>query len=267
VTNPVSKTFYNHRIFVIYHPDSYRRYLLDIVDRKEWEKLEQREQFRLTLGLMAWGTILVYQARMVAADFHRRLKALVDANGEFLHQDPSLPLGRPMYRQQIAMQLAIEIVARAPEVRERSEETPIVAQYIYDTLYMPSFYHERGRGEASAEADEPTSFKMTREELVQHLWLRSRGERGTPDKSFISPATVEYLFDDVLDNYFRLLADPAEIQRKTHDYADEQSKEEDRRIWRALADVVNKRPIVDYKFDRKPQHPQPTANGTVPPNG
>jgi hypothetical protein len=196
MTNPVFKTFYNHRVFVIYHPDAYRQYLLRIVDQSSWP---ESERFSLTLGLMAWGTILVYQARMVASDFHRRLKGLVDAEGAFLYQNPSLPLSRPLYRQQLAMQLGIEVIARTPEVKERIEEAPIVAQYVYDTLYMPSFYHERGRSETSAEGkSEP--FEATRDKLREHLWFRSGGKRGDPNaNTFIAPATIDYLFKDVLE--------------------------------------------------------------------
>jgi hypothetical protein len=264
MTNPVFKTFYNHRIFVIYHPDSYRQYLLRIVDRSEWS---DSERFGLTLGLMAWGTILVYQARMVASDFHRRLKALVDADGAFLHQNPSLPLSRRLYRQQLAMQLGIEVITRAPEVKERIEEAPIVAQYVYDTLYMPSFYHERGRGETSTEGV-MARFTATRDELRDHLWLRSGGERGKPEaKTFIAPATVDYLFKDVLDKYFGLLSRPREIQEKTRQYASELPAA-DRRLWLALADVVDdEQALAKYSIEWLPQVPEPAVNGSTTSDG
>ena len=47
---------------------------------------------------------------------------LVDADGAFLYQNPSLPLSRPLYRQQLSMQLAIEVITRATEVKERIED-------------------------------------------------------------------------------------------------------------------------------------------------
>ena len=288
MTNPVFKTFYNHRVFVIYQPEDYRQYLLRIVEQKNWPP---KEQFGLTLGLMAWGTILVYQARMVAADFHRRLKGLVDAGGAFLYQNPSLPLSRSIYRQQLAMQLGIEAIARAPEVKERIEETPIVAQYVYDTLYMPSFYHERGLGETSADGGiEP--FQMTRDGLRDHLALRSTGGRGGSEaKTDIPPATttdvppatkadtppaatadiplatIDYLFRGVLKKYLELLSRPAEIQEKTRQYAMELPSFE-RRIWLALADAVDEgRPLVKYSVDQLYQEQKPKANGNARTNG
>ncbi|MBR0868735.1 hypothetical protein JQ633_00080 [Bradyrhizobium tropiciagri] len=264
MTNPTSKTFYNHRIFVNYDADAYRQYLLDIVDTEHWPK---EEEFRLKLGLMAWGTILVYQSRMVASDFQRRLKGLVNAKGEFLHQSPSLPFARPLYRQQLAMQLAIEIITRAPEVKERINEAPIVAQYIYDTLYMPSFYHERGPGEMSPEGG-ITEFAMTRDDLLNHLWRRSRGEPEDDQwKTFIPPATVNYLFEGVLDKYFKLLAEPKNIQSKTNQYADE-LPDADRRLWLELADVANRaRPIATYRVNLAQHGPPAATNGETPPNG
>jgi hypothetical protein len=271
MTNPVFKTFYNHRIFVIYQPEDYRQYLLRIVDQKKWP---EPEKFGLTLGLMAWGTILVYQARMVASDFHRRLKGLVDAGGAFRYQNPSLPLSRKMYQQQLAMQLGIEAIARTPEVKERIEETPIVAQYVYDTLYMPSFYHERGCDETSADGKiEP--FQMTRDGLREHLLLRSRGGRDGSEaktdippatKTDIPPATVDYLFRDVLKKYLELLSRPAEIQEKTRQYALELPSFE-RRLWLALADVVDEgRPLVKYPAPIW-QEQTPKADGNTKTDG
>jgi hypothetical protein len=269
MTNPVFKTFYNHRVFVIYEPEHYRQYLLRIVE-SNWP---DSERFGLRLGLMAWGTILVYQARMVASDFHRRLKGLVNAEGEFLHQNPSLPLTRPFYRQQLAMQLGIEVIARTPEVKERIGETPIIAQYVYDTLYLPSFYHERGLGQTSAEGA-IKSFELTRDGLREHLWLRSGGEPNKPEaKTFIAPATVDYLFRGVLDKYFKLLSEPKKIQEKTRQYASELPSD-DRRLWLALADVVDDgRALVEYERhtpapqSTAPQAQQPDANKSTPPNG
>ena len=258
MTNPVFKTFYNHRIFVIYDADDYRDYLLEIVDKREWPPAEH---FGLTLGLMAWGTILVYQARMVASDFHRRLKALVDADGAFLYQNPSLPLSRAIYRQQLAMQLGIEVIARTPEVKERIEEAPIVAQYVYDTLYMPSFYHERGLGETS-EQGITTPFQVTREELREHLWLRSGGELNKLDKSFIAPATLDYLFRGVLQKYFELLSKPKEIQEKTRQYASELSADK-RRLWLELAGHVVERDLVWTSVQWLPRVEKASANGSL----
>jgi hypothetical protein len=251
MTNPVFKTFYNHRIFVIYQPEDYRQYLLRIVDQEGWP---ESERFGLKLGLMAWGTILVYQSRMVASDFHRRLKGLVKADGSFLHQNPSLPLSRPFYRQQLAMQLGIEVIARTPDVKERIEETPIVAQYIYDTLYMPSFYHERGRGDTSVEGL-TVPFRANREDMCNHLWRRSIGEGEAPE-GFIPSATVDFLFTDILQKYFDLLSNPRSIQEKTRQYAAELPAE-DRRLWFALAEVLNqRRKLVTYRVKKLKQAPK-----------
>jgi hypothetical protein len=278
MTNPVFKTFYSHRVFVIYQPEDYRQYLLRIVEQKDWPP---EEKFGLTLGLMAWGTILVYQARMVASDFHRRLKGLVDAGGAFLYQNPTLPRNRSIYRQQLTMQLGIEAIARTPEVKERIEEAPIVAQYVYDTLYMPSFYHERGLGETSADGV-TTPFQMTRDGLREHLKLRSSGgskaETDTPPATKadipsattadvqpepttdIPLATIDYLFRGVLKKYIELLSRPWEIQEKTRQYAMELPSFE-RRLWLALAEVVDEgRPLVKYSVDEVWQERKPKAD-------
>jgi hypothetical protein len=274
MTNPVFKTFYNHRVFLIYYPDAYRKYLLGIVDKQSWPKTED-EQFGLKLGLMAWGTILVYQARMVASDFHRRLKALVDAEGKFLYQNPTLPLSQPIYRQLLTMQLGIEVITRSPEVWQRIEESPLIAQYIYDTLYMPSFYHERGPSAFTPDG-KPMSFEATRADLRDYLWYRSGrlmdsgglqdSDRPRPPSNFVEPGTLDYLFGAVLKRYFRLLSSPREIQEATRKYASELTGA-DRRLWLALADTIDTREIAHHSIEwRRQKAAAPTTpNAPAPP--
>ena len=278
MTNPVFKTFYNHRVFVIYQPEDYRQYLLRIVEQKDWPP---DEKFGLTLGLMAWGTILVYQARMVASDFHRRLKGLVDAGGAFLYQNPTLPRNRSIYRQQLTMQLGIEAIARTPEVKERIEEAPIVAQYVYDTLYMPSFYHERGLGETRptvrhAVPDDSSTVLREHLSLARAADRKQRPTLAGVQKADIpsattadvqpepddrhSLATIDYLFRGVLKKYLELLSRPWEIQEKTRQYAMELPSFE-RRLWLALAEVVDEgRPLVKYSVDEVWQEQKPKAD-------
>jgi len=264
MTNPVFKTFYNHRVFLIYHPDDYRNYLLGMVDQDSWPG---SERFGLTLGLMAWGTILVYQSRLVPFDFNRRLKALVDANGAFLNQNPTLPMSRSLYRQQLAMQLGIEVITRERDVKERIEETPIFAQYIYDTLYLLSFYHERGTRELTLEGQHKP-FAVTREGLRNHLWYRTKGDlngkprdpnvkpsesktkprdpKADPPADFVSPEIAEYLFK-VLKRYMELLYYPTRISEETRTYASELPPA-DRRLWLALADAVDSQPLLNFSI-------------------
>jgi hypothetical protein len=273
MTNPVFKTFYNHRIFLIYHPDAYRNYLLGMVDQNSWQ---ESERFGLTLGLMAWGTILVYQSRLVPFDFNRRLKALVDANGAFLNQNPTLPMSRSLYRQQLAMQLGIEVITRERDVKERIEETPIFAQYIYDTLYLLSFYHDRGTRELIPEGQ--SKFAVTRDDLRTHLWYRTKGDvngkprnpngkprdpnakppvpdakRPDPDAKpppdFVSPEIAEYLFE-VLKRYMQLLLKPENIRKDTRTYAS-QLPPADRRLWLALADAVDSQPLLNFEVESR----------------
>ena len=115
------------------------------MDKKGWPEVGPTKYFDLSLGLLAWGTILVYRARMLPFDFNRELKRLVNESGEFIEQDPSIPVTRPLFRKQLAMQLGIEQIARRKYISERVAEIPVFQQFLYDTLYWPQFLHERGR--------------------------------------------------------------------------------------------------------------------------
>jgi hypothetical protein len=75
----------------------------------------------------------MYNTAMLPFDFNRQLMLMVDELGRFNDQDAGSPLRDTVYRQQITMQLGIEIITRNPAVRERMRELPYYSQYIYDT--------------------------------------------------------------------------------------------------------------------------------------
>jgi hypothetical protein len=235
MTNPVATTFYTHRIFVIYEPDDYRRYLLRMVDQRHWA---EEEGLPRKLGLMAWGTILVYRSRMLPFDFNRRLKRLVNEKGEFFDQNPSLPLSRTVYRQELAMQLGIEVITRRPDVQERIKEVPYFSQLIYDTLYLPSFRHEQGTG-----AGQP--FEVTAPVLRKYLWLRGRGDEHAEEmENFPPDEVVDYLLD-VLERYLSLLEAPSRIKNETINYANQLPRDsEEHHLWLGLAEAIDPRPLA-----------------------
>ena len=57
--NPAYLTYYEHRLFMLYQPDDFRNYLGRMAGGTNWMSDSSRAR-----DLMAWGTVLVYQARM-----------------------------------------------------------------------------------------------------------------------------------------------------------------------------------------------------------
>jgi len=245
MTTPVATTFYSHRIFLSYEPKDYRKYLMEIVDRRSWSKKPEIERFRLKLGLLAWGTILVYRARMVPFHFSRELKRLVDENGVFIERDPATPLMRSICRQQLAMQLGIEAIIRRDEVKERIHEVPVFQQYVYDTLYWPSYQHEKGLNEGTDENGRVQPFSLTRDSLKEYLWFRAKGNRRLRDENF-PPEDIAIVLFRALEEYLQLLANPASIRRETINYALQLDDKKDQQLWTALAEAIESRPLVAY---------------------
>jgi hypothetical protein len=243
MTTPVVTTFYSHRIFLSYRPDDYRQYLMDIVDKSKWDRKSASECFRLELGLFAWGTILVYRARMVPFHFSRELKRIVDANGQFIERDPATPLMRGICRQQLTMQLGIEAVMRRDEVKERIHEVPLFQQYVYDTLYWPSFQHEKGFNEGIGENGEVHPFILTQDSLKEYLWFRAKGSRRLRDDNF-PPEDIAVVLFRTLEEYLQLLAYPASVRRETINYARQLEDGRYQRLWTALAEAIEMRPLV-----------------------
>jgi hypothetical protein len=241
MSNPVAKTFYSHRVFLVYQPDDFRNFLLKSVDRSSWPESES-EIFQLELGLLAWGTILVYRARMVPFDFNQELKRLADENGRFHEQTPTVPLSRRIFRMQLAMQLGIEAITRRQDVKDLITSRPLLAQYIYDTLYLPSYIHEKGRDLESDANGLRNPFKLTRDKLRRYLWFRSSGDsKEKPDINYVGVDVMDVLFSR-LEEYLLLLARPELIRNETLNYAHGLGKNE--RHWVALAEAIDSRPIV-----------------------
>jgi hypothetical protein len=246
MTTPVATTFYSHRIFLSYRPDDYRNYLQNIVDKSKWHEKSEAERFQLELGLFAWGTILVYRARMVPFHFNRELKRLVDEGGKFIEPDPvAAPLMRGIYRQQLAMQLGIEAIMRRDQVKERIAEVPAFQQYTYDTLYWPSYQHEKGLNEGVDEHGKPKPFVFTLDSLKEYLWFRAKGSRRTREESF-PPNDIAIVLFRALEEYLKLLKYPALIAGETATFARQLSDEREQRLWIGVANASETRPFVKY---------------------
>jgi len=260
-----ARTFYTHRIFLNYSPDDYRTYLFRLVDDSSWA-LEDRRRNRL--GLLAWGTILVYRSRMVPSQFNRRLIALLDdKTGAFSkeYRDPALPLNR--YQHEIVMQLAVEVIASRREVQDRMRDV-IIGQYVYDTLYFLNYLHEQGRARNVGEGQPEEWFAVTRDRLKQYL--RYRAEDGSARSSAandryasLTNDVVDFLFLRVLREYIEVLCHPEihlaqylsvhvsqlrarqnEIGRTPYEDPDLSSPVHDPDLWSALRLAIDLSPLV-----------------------
>jgi hypothetical protein len=252
-----TSTFFTHRIFVSYSPDDYREYLFKSMRR------EGNQQFERQLGLLAWGTILVYRSQMVPFNFNRRLTALLNERGAFTdeNQDPRVPLSKPGYRQELTMQLAAELVMRRQDVRDRMEEVPIYQQYTYDTLYYLNFLHLRGRTDTGPDGGS-RPFEPTVATLRKYLEFRAQDRAATEREPaagadgrqiLLTDEIVDFLFIRVLDQYIELLLEPRRIRQGTNEFAEslrpatgagEFKPHQDPELWTRLADAIVLRPLV-----------------------
>jgi energy-coupling factor transporter ATP-binding protein EcfA2 len=240
-------TFFNHRIFVTYRPEDFRKYLQSLVTFEAGPG----EEFSAKRGVMAWAIVLTYRARMLPFDFTRRLKVLVNEEGQFRdeYRDPNLPLSR-VYRQELTMQLGIEILTLRPDVRERIEEQPYYAQLIYDTLYLPSFEHEHRTGRAEQPIGRDGRIRISEQDLQKYLGRRGYGGYGESLSGDFPPREMLRFLFDLLRDYLRMLENPARIRaewewlklsrmpRRTPEEQDECN------LWRSLIGAIDERPLV-----------------------
>jgi hypothetical protein len=125
---------------------------------------------------------------MLPFNFDRRLKLMIDPDGQF-DQTPDSPFGPAGLRQELAMQMGIELIAGEDLVQERIKELPYFAQYVYDTLYFVADLHSVGRSEANTDE----AFTVTPDLLRRYLWSRAQGEQEEPmPRSFVPPDDAKF---------------------------------------------------------------------------
>ena len=80
------------------------------------------------------------------------------------------------------MQLGIEAIMRRHAVKERIAEVPVFQQYVYDTLYWPSYQHEQGLNEGTDQEGKLRRFVLKLDSLKEYLWFRAKGHAGCATK-------------------------------------------------------------------------------------
>jgi hypothetical protein len=228
-----ASTYYEHRVFMLYTPENFRRYFAKVAVPENWNSEAMRE-----FDVMAWATVLVYQARKEPFAFNENLNRIVDEDGLFRdkYKPVEWPLTDPIYPLQLTMQLGLEMVADAGEIDRRIDQRPSEAQLMFDALYYVAELHALDR-----EADKP--FAISIDSLGDYLRRRAESDRTErlPD-DFPTPAQRRFVFG-LLHDYLNLLAYPESIRRAVRDKGERQSQQRD--LWVRLARMVVSYPIVE----------------------
>jgi hypothetical protein len=200
-------TYYEHRVFMVYFPDDFRRYL-QLADGPGWFVDTEK-----ALDLLAWGTLLVYQARMEPFRFIEYLNRYQLSDGSFREPYDAVgtPRSNPAFRLQLTMQLALEVIMRRVNLETRMEEFPTRAQLLFDTIFYIATLHD-------LEKKRDHEFRITPNLLKNYLRLRAENDRG-PGLGMDFPGTdeLDFLFRQ-LKQYLNLLAQPNMIRSETLDH-------------------------------------------------
>ena len=195
-------TYYEHRVFMVYLPNDFRDYLGRVATgERDWMRNPR------SLDLMAWGTVLTYQARMEPFRFNEVLNRYYEGNGNFRkgYDEEGTPLWQPMFRLQLTMQLAQEVVINHASIEGRIDEYPTQAQMLFDTLHYVTKLH-------SDENPADPGFTISKDNLRAYLRQRAENDRGPGlDLDFPGPARLALLLNE-LWLYLHLLAKPADLR-------------------------------------------------------
>jgi hypothetical protein len=191
-------TYYEHRVFMVYLPNDFRDYLGRVVTgERDWMRNPR------ALDWMAWGTVLTFQARMEPFRFNEALNRYYEGDGKFRdgYDEEGAPLWQPMFRLQLTMQLAQEVVANHANIEARIDEYPTQAQLLFDTLHYVTELH-------GAEKPVGYVFTISKNSLGTYLRQRAENDRGFGlGLDFPGPDRLTPLWDH-LRFYLDLLAEP-----------------------------------------------------------
>ena len=207
------KTYYEHRLFMLYGPDEFRRYLgrmLLTVDLWVDQPFEPVDVDRV-YDILGWGTALSWQARLEPFGFNRSLNALLDTEGFFQpdFDNVGAPTEQQPFRSEIVFQMLLEYVAAQTVRTENSQgylsgivnNAPLPAKQLIDTLYYVSYLQERifTRG--------GDALVVSKQSLGRHLRALARNDQGPQiSANYPGEPRLSQLYDALWD-YLHLLAD------------------------------------------------------------
>ena len=249
-------TYYEHGVFMVYLPNDFRDYLGRVVTGvRDWMRDPR------ALDLMAWGTVLTYQARMEPFRFNDVLTRYYEPGRGFRkgYDREGTPLWQPMFRLQLTMQLAQEVVTNRANIEGRIDEYPTQAQLLFDTLYYVTAIHD-------LEKPIKSEIKISKDDLRTYLRERAKNDRGPVlDPDFPDPERLAYLWDE-LWHYLNLLAKPAELREMAlTDSRRLRGSPQERQLQTRLLRAILPTPVISGLVrERPPTVETPRAQGPPP---
>jgi hypothetical protein len=230
-----ASTYYAHRVFMVYLPDDFRRDFL-----RGWGPGWLTEGER-ALDILAWGTLLVYQARMEPFRFIENLNRYLRPDGELREEysAPGTPRSNPMFRLQLTMQLALEVLLRRFNVEARIDEYPTRTQMLVDAIYYIGTLHDLEKARSHL-------FELEPKTLREYLLLRAANDRGPGlGSEFPGQDELDQLFEQ-LGIYLGLLAKPDAIRKETLNYVRQSPDSPLRSVWLQLITAIlpDNKPII-----------------------
>jgi hypothetical protein len=152
---PVESTYYTHRLFVVFRHEDMHRFLHSLLQRPDTmevpppahengaapvEAALAGDEEGMHEDLNDWRVLpllLLHRSQLHTLEMWRQIAA-------WRGDDGSIALGRgvvrtrPMYRLEIAMQAAIEIILGRSPLKERLEREPEFRRLAHDALFHPS---------------------------------------------------------------------------------------------------------------------------------
>ncbi|HYO77828.1 MAG TPA: hypothetical protein VE010_15320 [Thermoanaerobaculia bacterium] len=193
-------TRFGDSVFVRYHPKDFHDYLELVLDVQEETDPSMRAKAEEAAVMLRY--LLMSRSYLHPYDLRRELAQMQTAAAVVKFTDDQL-LGSPRLQREVAAQVAVEIVYRAPELQEHLHD-PLSAQTVLDALYYPIRMWRNGENELDLTPE------ALRDYLVSRTGIQEEVQAGagpvTPDQ--LVPSYLQRALFPQVERVMDLLCDP-----------------------------------------------------------
>lgn len=193
-------TRFGDSVFVRYHPKDFHDYLELVLDVQE--ETEPAVRARAEDAAVMLRYLLISRSYLHPYDLRRELAQMQTAGALVKFNDDQL-LGSPRLQREVAAQVAVEIVYRAPELQEHLHD-PLSAQTVLDALYYPIRLWRNGENELDLTPEALRDYLVRRTGIQEEV---QAGADSIPADQLVPPYLQRALFPQV-ERVMDLLCDP-----------------------------------------------------------
>ena len=200
---PVEYTYYTHRLFVVFSPEDFERYLRKRVPAPAVEPTPEPAPNQSTpvqglevtaSAMLRWA--LRHRAQLHAVDLQREIAAVRDDDGK-VRTKPEVITSARRNRIDLTFQVGIELTLAQDEVEQVLQDRPEFRRLVHDAIYYLSRRWIEGAEEIDLTDAGYNAFRTYLEERTGRDEERPNGSKPEGARESVNIKDADFLFEQV----------------------------------------------------------------------